>query len=77
MKGYRFDWRTQLPGAALLAAFLLSASLAPGQVAPPAKADDKKAPPAAKKSGDEDPPLPSKKPAPARQVRVQVTAASA
>src|SRR5262249_15628138 len=36
-----------------------------------------KPPPSSKKTEDEDPPLPSKKPAPARQMRVQVTVLSA
>src|SRR5262245_37011929 len=77
MKNHRFESRARLLRAALMAAFLLSASLALGQVAAPAKTEDEKPPPSSKKTADEDPPLPSKKPAPARQMRVQVTVLSA
>jgi tetratricopeptide (TPR) repeat protein/S1-C subfamily serine protease len=77
MKSHCFDWRTRSLRAALMAAFLLSASLAQGQVAVPAKTEDENPPLPSKKTGDEDPPLPSKKPGPAKEVRVQVTAASA
>jgi tetratricopeptide (TPR) repeat protein/S1-C subfamily serine protease len=76
MNSYRFDW-ARLFGAALLAAFLLTATLATGQVADPAKAKDETPPLPSKKTDDEDPPLPSKKPAPGKEIRVEVTAASA
>jgi tetratricopeptide (TPR) repeat protein/S1-C subfamily serine protease len=76
MKSYGLDRHTRWLGASLMAAFLLSASLAGGQIAVPSKKDGEPSPPS-KKTGDEEPPLPSKKPAPAKQVRVEVTARSA
>ncbi|HEY7428796.1 MAG TPA: hypothetical protein VH682_31490, partial [Gemmataceae bacterium] len=77
MKGYCFAWHTRLLGAALMTALLLSVTQASGQVAVPAKTEDEKPPPSTKKTGDEEPPLPSRKPVPAKQVRIQVTTASA
>jgi S1-C subfamily serine protease len=77
MNSSRSSWRPALFCALWLGAFLLSASLARGQTPPPAKPDDDKPPLATKKTHDEDPPLPSKKPMPGKEVRVQVTADSA
>ncbi len=76
MKSYCFDWRSGLFSAALLAALLLSASLALCQVDPPSR-KEAEPPLPAKKTTEEDPPLPAKKTVPAKEVRVQVTAASA
>jgi len=76
MNSHRFDWRARLLGAALMAAFLLPALFAFGQVAVPAKTEDEKPVPPSKKIEEEDPPLPSKKAVPAKEVRVQVKAAS-
>jgi tetratricopeptide (TPR) repeat protein/S1-C subfamily serine protease len=62
MHCHRSDWRASLLGAALMAAALISTTVAHAQGA---------------KKADDDPPLPSKKAAPAKEPRVQVTAASA
>ena len=73
----RYYWRRpRLLPKALLAAFLLSAVFVRGQDPDSSKKKDEPPLPT-KKSKDEDPPLPSKKPPAAKQVRVQVTAASA
>src|SRR5262249_24449230 len=77
MKSHRFGWRARLLRAALVAALLLSALLAPGPTAVPAKAEDEKPPLPSRKTADEEPPLPSKKPGPAKKMAVQVTANSA
>jgi S1-C subfamily serine protease/tetratricopeptide (TPR) repeat protein len=70
-------WRPRLLTCALLAAVLLSAAPARGQ-APAAYRTAEETPPLpSKKTGDEDPPLPSRKATPVKQPRVQVTAPSA
>jgi tetratricopeptide (TPR) repeat protein len=72
MKSYHVKGWAALPRTVFVAAFLLSASITP--VISWSKADGEKP---AKRAGDEDPPLPSKKSQPTKQVRVEVTAASA
>jgi tetratricopeptide (TPR) repeat protein len=72
-----FDRRSGILGVAFLAVLLLSDSYARGQVAPSPKTEDEKPPQSSRKAEDEDPPLPSRKLAPDRELRVQVTAASA
>jgi tetratricopeptide (TPR) repeat protein/S1-C subfamily serine protease len=77
MQNCHTDWPARLLRATLMAALLLSVSLARGQGAGPARTEEEKPPLPSKKAGEEEPPLPSKKPDPAKEVRVQVTAASA
>ncbi len=76
MKRSPSHWRAALLRRALTGALLLSVSLAHGQVAIPPNTKDEKSP-LPKKAVEEDPPLPSKKPAAAKEARVQVTAPSA